>query len=289
MTGISKLMDILAKKEGINNTNIPEVKIYKASEYQPRQPLCYEQGIIIVGQGRKRVFLGDKVYEYNPDNYLVLSVPIPAECETLVDDDPLLSVFININITVLNQIFGKMDLPIVNPKKTHRGLYVAKTTDSIKDAVKRLLQTLQSEEDSRIIGEGVVHEILYRIACSENAEPLYALALQNTNISRVDKALKEIHTNYQHSMDVEKLAGLVNMSTSAFHRAFKDVTSSSPIQYIKKIRLDKARNLLLVNGLRVNEAATEVGYESATQFSREFKRYFGSSPVQHIDKNRLVY
>lgn len=116
----------------------------------------------------------------------------------------------------------------------------------------------------------------------ENASSLYALAMKNTNLSKIEKALKQIHGNYQNPVAVEKLANLVNMSPSAFHRAFKDVTSSSPIQYLKKIRLNKARSLLVENGIRVNEAATEVGYESATQFSREFKRYFGHTPVDFI-------
>ncbi len=107
--------------------------------------------------------------------------------------------------------------------------------------------------------------------------------MKNTNLSKIDRALRQIHENYQHAMNIDKLAGLVNMSPSAFHKAFKEVTSSSPIQYLKKIRLDKARSLLMKHGIRVNEVATEVGYESATQFSREFKRYFGKTPVSFID------
>ena len=101
-------------------------------------------------------------------------------------------------------------------------------------------------------------------------------------MSRVDKALKRIHGNYANPMDVEELAALVHMSPSAFHRVFKEVTASSPIQYLKKIRLDKARDLLAEEGLRVGEAAARVGYESPNQFSREFKRYFGASPVSFI-------
>ena len=287
MSTIAELMDILAEKDGINNTNIEGVKIFKASGSQPRQPLCYGKGIIIVGQGSKRIYLDDNIYEYNPDNYLVLSVPIPAECETLVDGKPLLSLFIDMDIRILNKIISGMEIPLVNPKETHKGLFLAKTTEDIKDTTKRLLKTLLSKEESDILGEGIVYELLYRVVCGENAKPLYALAMQNTNISRVDKALKEIHSNYNNPIDVSVLAGLVNMSTSSFHRAFKDVTASSPIQYLKKIRLDRARELLVSKNFRVNEAANEVGYESSTQFSREFKRYFGNSPIEYIN-NQVV-
>ena len=81
-------------------------------------------------------------------------------------------------------------------------------------------------------------------------------------------------------MEVAQLAELVNMSPSAFHRCFKEVTASSPIQYLKKIRLNKAKELLQRQRLKVKEAALEVGYESPAQFSREFKRYFDQSPVE---------
>jgi hypothetical protein len=82
MDTIPIVMNRLARVEGVNMTRLSQVRIYKASQFQPRQSLCYDQGVIIVGQGTKQVFIGDTSYEYNPDNYLVLTVPLPAECET---------------------------------------------------------------------------------------------------------------------------------------------------------------------------------------------------------------
>ena len=240
-----------------------------------------------MGQGSKRVFLGGQVYEYNRDNYLVLTVPLPAECETHASkEEPLLLMFLDIDMGILNRIIGQMDDQIdhalLKRGKKHQGLFLAQATPEIKDPVVRLLRALLSPMESSVIGPGILHELLFRIMCGENSSSLYALAMKNTNLSRVGKALKQIHGNYREPIDVDKLSGLVNMSPSAFHRSFKEVTSSSPIQYLKKIRLDKARSLLTDRGIRVNEAATEVGYESVTQFSREFKRYFGNSPVQYI-------
>jgi AraC-like DNA-binding protein len=291
MTDIASLMNALAHQEGFNTTLLPGIDIYKASQPRQREPLCYEQGVIIVGQGSKRVFLGNAVYEYNPNNYLVLSVPIPAECETrAAPNEPMLALTVDIDIALLNQIIAEMDNHInqdmLAKHDKHKGLFLASTTPELKDTVHRLLVALQSPADCNVLGPGIVHELMYRIMCGENASSLYALAMKNTNIARVDKALKLIHSSYRESMDVESLATLVNMSPSAFHRAFKDVTSSSPIQYLKKIRLSKAKALLIEGRARVNEAATEVGYESAAQFSREFKRYFGTSPVECINASR---
>lgn len=291
MTEIAKLMTSLASEEGFNTTELPGVGIFKASRPKPREPLCYEQGVILVGQGSKRVFIGNTTYEYNPDNYLVLTVPIPAECETrAAEGEPMLAMTVDLDIAMLNRIIAQMDRYInhdlLEKREKHKGLFLASATPQIKDTVLRLLQALQSPLDCGVIGPGIVHELIFRIMCGENASSLYALAIKNTNLARIDKALKLIHSNYREPMDVDSLAALVNMSPSAFHRAFKDVTTSSPIQYLKKIRLSKAKALLIEEGSRVNEAATEVGYESAAQFSREFKRYFGTSPVECINGAR---
>ncbi|MCP3942998.1 MAG: AraC family transcriptional regulator [Desulfobacteraceae bacterium] len=288
MSKIINLMDRLAKKEGINETLVSGVKIFKASQYQPRQPLCYEQGVFIIGQGSKKVFLDDKIYNYDPDTYLVLSVPLPAECEThATQEKPLLSLMIDIDLSLLKKIIeqtgDQLKHVLSRQNSRHQGLFLAHTTSEIKNSAVRLLSALLSPVEARVIGRGIVQELLFRIICGENAASLYALAMKNTNLSKVDKALKNIHGNYREVMDVENLASMVNMSPSAFHRAFKDVTASSPIQYLKKVRLNKARALLTEQGIRVNEAATRVGYESATQFSREFKRYFGNNPVKFIN------
>ncbi|MCG8521263.1 MAG: AraC family transcriptional regulator, partial [Pseudomonadales bacterium] len=129
-----------------------------------------------------------------------------------------------------------------------------------------------------ILGDGIVRELIFQVLKEEKSAPLYALAMRNTNLSKVEMALKEIHGKFDQSLDIDTLAKVVNMSVSSFHHTFKEVTTSSPIQYLKKIRLVKARAYIAENGLRVNEAARKVGYESVSQFSREFKRYHGASP-----------
>ncbi|BHH85222.1 AraC family transcriptional regulator [Desulforhopalus sp. 52FAK] len=289
MDTTATLMAKLAHREGLNQTTLEGVSIYKTTEYRGREPLCYNQGVVIVGQGEKRVFLGDTVHEYNPNNYLVLSVPIPAECETFATKEkPLLGMMVDINIGMLNYLIAQMDEHIDHAMlagdQKHESIYTARATPVIKDVVYRLLSSLQSPMEASVLGKNLVAELLFRIMCGENAASLYALAMKNTNLARIDKALKRIHSGYKETLPVESLASLVNMSPSAFHRSFQDVTSSSPVQYIKKIRLNKARELLLERSVRVGEAANVVGYESAAQFSREFKRYFGSSPSEYLKR-----
>ena len=285
MDKIASLMEMLAPLEGSNATNLPGTAIYKEIQHRDRQPFLYNQGIVLIGQGSKRLYLGNAIYAYDPKNYLVVSVPIPAECEIYASkEEPLLALIVDIDIGMLNRIISHMDEHVdhslLKRREKHRGIYVAAVTQEIKDVVLRLLSALQSPIESSVLGKGHVYELLFRIMCGENAAVLYALAMKNTNVAKIEKALKLIHSSYNAVMNVDSLAGLVNMSPSAFHRAFNDVTASSPIQYIKKIRLNKARDLLLEQRVRVSEAAIHVGYESAAQFSREFKRYFGNSPSE---------
>ncbi|MCO4781757.1 MAG: AraC family transcriptional regulator [Candidatus Cloacimonetes bacterium] len=283
MTSISQLMDSLTKGDGLNQTYHDCVKIYKASKYVPPGPLIYQQGIIIVGQGNKVIHVGEQTYRYNPNSYLVVSVPIPAECETFGSPkEPFICMSIDIDMKVLNNVIDTMH----QHRMTHsfkdfdqsQSLFVTNSTKDFNAIVVRLLHSLKCPVESTIVTPGIISEIIYKIMCSENASALYALTAQNTTISKIDKSLKQIHSEFNKSVNVEQLANLSHMSISGFHRAFKEITSCSPIQYVKKVRLNKARNMLSDEKLKVNSVARNVGYESVTQFSREFKRYFGYPP-----------
>ncbi|WP_067521696.1 AraC family transcriptional regulator [Endozoicomonas ascidiicola] len=285
MNSFVESLTVLAKKEGYNTTHIPGVGVFKASESRVREPLCYSQGIFIVAQGAKRIHLEQKTYEYNADNYLVLTLPIPAECETrVVPGEPLLSLLIDIDVSVLHplvRLFDHYQQTSDSPGElleARNSLYVSPVTDSFSATVLRLARCLHSPLESEALGKGLVQELLFHILNGEQAAPLFALARHNTHLARLERAMKYMHEHYDQSLDVERLASMANMSPSTFHRNFRNMTSSSPMQYLKKLRLSKARELLQDQGVRVKQAAAEVGYESPTQFSREFKRYFGLTP-----------
>ena len=107
---IASLMAMLAPVDGTNATNLPGTLIIKSSRHTGRAPFLYNRGVILVGQGNKRIYLGDAIYEYNPENYLVISVPIPAECEIFATKDkPLLALVVDIDVGILNRIIRLMD------------------------------------------------------------------------------------------------------------------------------------------------------------------------------------
>jgi AraC-like DNA-binding protein len=282
-----ELLGALAIKEGFSPSNLAGVQFLRSNKPFPRMPVVYEPSIVIVGQGKKIGYLGDQVYTYDPYNYLVLSVPLPFECETLATpEEPYLAVSVRVDPVMVGELLIEMDDDIPDKGTAERGIISTPMTDDMISATVRLLDCLQSPLDSRILGPHNVREIIYRVLYGEQGGALRALAVRHSRFSQIARVLRRIHTEYDKELDMEFLAGEANMSVSTFHHNFKAVTSSSPLQYLKSIRLHKALMLMIQDGLNANTAAGKVGYESASQFSREFKRYFGNTPADEAAKLR---
>ncbi|MGE4551741.1 MAG: AraC family transcriptional regulator N-terminal domain-containing protein [Desulfovibrionaceae bacterium] len=271
---------------GVTPSRLDGVTLFRAEASLPRHPMVYTPSILIVGQGRKRVHLGERAYVYDPYNYLVLSVPLPVECETEASpEEPLLGLTIAVDPATL----GKLLLEMGDEARSAAavcGLCSTPLTIPLADATLRLLDCLGSPEESRILGRQIVREITYRVLREEPGRALRALAARRGNFSQIARVLRRVHQEYDTELDVEALASEAHMSVSAFHHNFKAVTSTSPLQYLKSIRLHKARLLMVQEGLNAGTAAQRVGYVSPSQFSREFKRFFGATPSEETGRMR---
>lgn len=267
------------------------VDLLRASRSLPRMPVLYEPGIIVVGQGRKRGYLGNEVYTYDAHNYLVLSIPLPLECETEASPtEPLLAIYIRVDLTVLTELLIKMgESHRFGPVEMPQGIYSNRLDSKLSETTVRLLESLADPVEARILGPQIVREMTYRVLCGQQGGALRAAAALQSRFGQVSRALQRIHSGYAQAMSVEALAEFAGMSISAFHQSFKSVTSTSPLQYLKAIRLHKARLLMAQEGLRAGVAAERVGYESASQFSREFKRLFGMSPGEETGRMREMF
>jgi AraC-like DNA-binding protein len=281
------LLDEVAVHEGTHRTPVEGVEVSRVSKPVPRAPVVYQPKILVVGQGRKRGYLGDEVYTYDPFNYLVLSVPLPAECETEAStEEPLLLVAINVEPTMLGEMILEMDEPLPPAGPTPRGISSTPMSEALGGAVIRLLECLKFLLDSRMLGRQIVREIVYRVLCGEQGGSLRALASRDDHFARIARVLRHIHAEYARPLSAEEMAKRAGMSIAAFHHHFKLVTASSPLQYLKRIRLDHAKRLMAHDGYNAGTAARAVGYESPSQFSREFKRLFGVTPVEEAGQTR---
>jgi AraC-like DNA-binding protein len=287
---MTALLESLTTREGVQPTTLEEVNLMRASRSFPRKPVLYEPGIVIVGQGRKRGYLGDRVFTYDAHNYLVLSVPLPFECETEASQGkPMLALSIRVNLAVLAELLMKMnEAHQPGAPAMPQGIYSTPLDVTLSEAAVRLLEALRNPADARILGPQVVREITYRVLCGRQGGALRAAAALHSRFGQVNRALERIHAEYARDLTVESLADEAGMRQSAFHENFKALTATSPLQYLKTIRLHKARMLMVHEGLRAGIAAERVGYESPSQFSREFKRLFGTSPVGETESIRRM-
>lgn len=274
------LLSELAPRDGFLASRLSGVNFMRSSRHIPRCPITYEPGIFIIAQGRKTGFLGDKRFIYDPNHYLVLSVPMPFECETDGSPEiPMLAVRIGVTPAAVTELLTQMEhLQPANGTQP-QAMQATELDDMLRGATIRLLESLRSDDDARILGPQIVREITYHVLRGSLGRNLRALAAPDSHFGRIGRVLNRLHADYARRYDIATLARDAGMSVAAFHARFREITSSSPLQYLKNIRLHKARMLMVNEGVNASGAAAKVGYESASQFSREFKRFFGNSPA----------
>ena len=290
LTELGRLIENHVPSNGIFQSQLDQLLLFRESESHGRVPLIYEPALIIAAQGKKNIYLEGNHYEYKAGTFLTLFLPMAVECE-LVDiseKNPMLGIAIQLDRYRLTKLLLNIDSVDQASKKLENidssGIFTAAISDKLLDAAIRLVNTLDDPTEAAIIGESIIDEIYFRILTDEQGGALRVLLRQQGQIQQISKAVGYLNENLNKQVTVESLAQLVNMSTSGFHRKFKQVMHLSPVQYMKLIRLNKAKTYIM-EGKNVSEAAYMVGYNSPAQFSREYKRQFGEPPSVSMNKN----
>ena len=274
----------LDKRQGYADTLIEDIKLFRISCNEDIMPLLYNRGFIFIGQGMKKGYIGEREFINTPEDYLMITSPQPIECETCIyEEHSMMGLYINLDMTRLRKIISKYNElnTYTNPsKKLAQSVVTNKRTKDINVVFIRLLQILQTELDSNMLSSSILDELYFRILQDSNGYVLQQLCEQGSSFSRVSKVVEFIHKKLDEKISIEEMAELAGMSANNFHRIFKDALGDTPVQYIKKVRLNKARQLILHENMKAIRASELVGYDSPTQFSREFKRYFGTTPTK---------
>ncbi len=287
----TELADIIsrhARAEGREPTHIDPLWLVRADSPSQPLPAVYEPAICIVVQGRKRALLAGETYHYDPLNYLVVSVtmPIVGQIVEASAKRPYLCMAIGID----TQVIGEQLLQMGSPREQNgdgRGLYVARTRDALADAVLRLARLLDQPQQAKVLAPLVVREIHYHVLEGELGHRLREVCVADSQIQRVARAIELLRTRYAEALTIDDLAAAAHMSSSSLHQRFKAVTTLSPLQFQKQLRLHEARRLMLTEGVEAATAAHRVGYESPSQFSREYRRLFGAPPRQEVERVRV--
>lgn len=283
MAELIGLVEKNAPEEGMNVTMLPYLELYRESEPYKPKPLLYKPFFVFIAQGRKRSVLDNLTYEYDAGHFLVTLAPMPLECQVFEasQDRPLLAIAILLDRQRILNILMRIDQVEQAPARPGEinpsAIFTAPVNDQLLDAAIRLLKTLDSPAEAAVVGEAVIDEIYFRILKHERGGALPQLLQQRGQIHQIARAVEHVHRNLSEPVSVDELAALVNMSSSAFHKKFKEVMHLAPLQYAKQVKLNKAQTHIL-EGMSVSEAGYKVGYNSPAQFSREYKRHFGVAP-----------
>lgn len=244
--------------------------------------------VCIVAQGAKVVMLGRDVVEYDPAHVLVFAVDLPMSSQVIRASrkEPYLGFILDLDPARVAELATRV-YPTGIPKPSDaRALYVGHSTDGIVDAVTRLLDLMAHPQDAALLGPLVVDEIVIRLLRTAIGPRVAQIGQPKSGVQRVGEAVGWIRAHFAQPVTVEEMAAAVHMGASSFHERFKAVTSMSPLQYQKVVRLHEARRLMLFQRMDVNEACHRVGYLSPSQFSREYSRFFGNAPTRDVARAR---
>lgn len=240
----------------------------------------YEPMINLILTGSKSMTVGDRTLQYDPATYFVMSVDLPAVGQVFADEHTL-APYLAVSLTPEPEILA--DLLASLPDSGSRSLYnagfsVAPVTLELLDAWVRMLSLINRPDEVAALAPAYEREILFRVLQGPLGWMLRDIATPETHMARIHKVINWLKQNYMQSIRVEELAEMSALSVSAFHRHFRAVTSLSPVQYQKRMRLMQARLRLSTSDASITTIAFSVGYQSHTQFSREYTRQFGRSP-----------
>ncbi|WP_370022031.1 AraC family transcriptional regulator N-terminal domain-containing protein [Planotetraspora sp. GP83] len=248
-----------------------------------------EPMLSLVAQGAKRSVLGDRIFDYNAGQYLVVTVDLPltSQITHATPTEPFLAFGLPLQPALIAQLLVEGGRFVARPHDGP-GIATSDADDRLLDAVVRLLRLLDEPRDVPVLAPGVRREIHWRLLNGPQAALVRQIGLADSQSTLVARAIEWIKTHYDQVIRIDDLADDVGISVSSLNRHFRAVTAMSPLQYQKQLRLQKARLRLITAPHDVAAIGHAVGYDSPSQFSREYKRMFGAPPGQDAARLQTV-
>jgi len=257
---------------------------------QPMAPTShlFEPSLCVGIRGEKRIRLEDQVHEYGPDRFLLTTVGLPTivEIDHAAPGDPYVAVVVKLDVELARSLAAEIDSSERPTPADDAAMVTAPMDAGLLDAAVRLIELLDTPQDVTILSRVIQTEILYRLLTGPVGLRVRQVVRLGSQQDRIARAAAWLRDNVSEAVRMNDLAALSGMGLSTFNRRFQQMTSMSPLQYQKRLRLHEARRILLSEDVDAGSAAYRVGYESDTQFNREYRRLFGDPPRRDIQRLR---
>ncbi len=287
----SRLASIIDRWAGNNTlfeTNIAGLRFHRWTHTTLPTSYTHNPSICLIAQGKKQVLLAGESYIYDSNHFLISSVNLPITANILQasEETPYLGLLLELDLQEISQLIVDSEFSCDNKKEAQKGIAVGELSDILLDAFVRLTSLLDEPKSIPILAPIIKREIFYRLLMSEQGVRLNQIVTNGSHSHQISKAIDWLKSNFIRPLNVSDLASYSGMSKSAFYTHFRAMTSMTPLQFQKKLRLSEARRLMLTENLDAMSTTYKVGYESPSQFSREYSRQFGAPPSKDIKSLR---
>ncbi|MDR1461657.1 MAG: AraC family transcriptional regulator [Azoarcus sp.] len=288
--GIAQRISAFVSSDGESATPLPGLSFARVRQPTTPTSYLYEPSISMIIRGRKRVQLGGTTYIYDESRFLLTAVNLPTTTEVLEASAkaPYVSLLLRLDLQAARQMIADVDMHASSAPAGGPAMATGPASIELFDAVARLVGLLDNPRELLYLGALIQREIIYRILTSCAGARFRETVLLGTQSQRTAKAIAWLRENFAQPLRVEDLAGMAGMGVSTLHHHFRAMTSMSPLQYQKHLRLHEARRILLGENVDAVTAALRVGYESASQFNREYRRMFGAPPIRDVAPLRTI-
>ncbi|EIV8649179.1 AraC family transcriptional regulator [Vibrio parahaemolyticus] len=285
---LAKLIDRWTGNANQYDTPISGLRFSRWTTPTPPTSYTHNPSICLIAQGRKRVLLGEESFIYDANHFLISSVDLPiiANIIEASEEQPYLGLIVELDLTEISQLIIDSELAFTQSKEAQKGIAVGELSESLLGAFVRLAELLDEGQNIKILAPIIKREIFYRLLMSEQGTRLHQIVTAGSHSHQIAKAIDWLKNNFVKPLSVGDLASYTGMSKSSFYTHFRSMTSMTPLQFQKKLRLSEARRLMLTENLDAMAATFKVGYESPSQFSREYSRLFGAPPSKDIKSLR---
>jgi AraC-like DNA-binding protein len=285
LDAVGRYAETHADRTGLARTPVPGLTIVRATAPSGLAHAISRPLACLVVQGAKHVSMGTRGFAFSAGDSLLITADVPTVSQITRASPvaPYLSVVLELDPTVIADLAAQMQAA---PVADHAPVRVEPTDAEAADAALRLMRLLDRPASVPVLQAQFLRELHYWLLAGRHGAAIRRLGWPDSHVQRVARAVAVLRADFAQRVPVERLAAAAGMSPSSFHRHFRAVTSLSPLQFQKQLRLIEARRLMLSDRLNASTAAFAVGYESVPQFTREYGRLFGMSPARDTEAAR---